>query len=162
MDWLTILLLLALGFILIIIELFIIPGFTFFGIAGIVIILGSIVYSFMELPFIQALGLLGGAVGVTLIFLTLFFKLGAHKRFLLNYRMPGGKGFRAFRRNYDFLLNRTATTATPLHPAGIIEVDGERFDAVSEGGFIDENKSVTVIKVEGNRIVVRATNQKDN
>ena len=67
MDWITISLFLALGFILIILELFVLPGFTFFGMAGIIIIAGSVIYSFVELPLIQAFGILGGAIVITFL-----------------------------------------------------------------------------------------------
>jgi membrane-bound serine protease (ClpP class) len=155
MDWITVSLFLALGFILVLLELFVIPGFTFFGIAGLFIITGSIVYSFIELPLIQAFGMFVGAVVFTSLFLFVFFKSGAHKHLILNFKMPREKGFKAFQKNYEFLQEKTGKTATPLHPSGIIVVNGERYDAVSEGGFIQENLTVKVVKVEGHRIVVR-------
>ncbi len=43
----------------------------------------------------------------------------------------------------------------PLRPAGVIVIDHERIDAVSDGSYIDKGKQVEVIKVEGSRIVVR-------
>ena len=42
-----------------------------------------------------------------------------------------------------------------LRPAGICEFDGRRVDVVSQGGFIDGGSEVEVIKVDGNRIVVK-------
>jgi len=35
----------------------------------------------------------------------------------------------------------------------------ERIDVVSEGGYVDANKHVEIIKVEGSRIVVRQTDK---
>ena len=35
----------------------------------------------------------------------------------------------------------------------------ERIDIVSEGGYIDVNQHVEIIKVEGSRIVVRQTDK---
>jgi membrane-bound serine protease (ClpP class) len=34
-------------------------------------------------------------------------------------------------------------------------IDGERYDVVSDGGYMDPNKPIKVIKVEGTRVVVR-------
>jgi hypothetical protein len=43
-----------------------------------------------------------------------------------------------------------------LRPAGIIALsDGRRLDVVSEGGFIEQGRSVVVAKADGPRIVVR-------
>ncbi|MFK2824411.1 nodulation protein NfeD [Bacillus sp. B190/17] len=53
------------------------------------------------------------------------------------------------------LLEKIGITKTPFRPAGTVIIDGERVDAVSEGGFIGTGKKVKVVKVEGARIVVR-------
>ncbi len=44
---------------------------------------------------------------------------------------------------------------TDLRPAGIITLDNERIDAVSDGAFILRNKEVKILEVEGSRVVVR-------
>ncbi|MCE7786758.1 NfeD family protein [Staphylococcus xylosus] len=53
------------------------------------------------------------------------------------------------------LVGQTATTSTDLRPAGIITFNNERIDAVSDGSFILRNKQVTILEVEGTRVVVR-------
>ncbi|MGW7985890.1 NfeD family protein [Staphylococcus shinii] len=53
------------------------------------------------------------------------------------------------------LVGKTATTSTDLRPAGIITYNNERIDAVSDGSFILRNKQVTILEVEGTRVVVR-------
>ncbi|WP_198649666.1 NfeD family protein [Staphylococcus arlettae] len=53
------------------------------------------------------------------------------------------------------LVGKTATTLTDLRPAGIISYGTERIDAVSDGSFILRNKEVTILEVEGTRVVVR-------
>ena len=53
------------------------------------------------------------------------------------------------------LRGREGVTITPLRPAGAVEIDGERVDVVSEGGYIDAGVTVTVAHVEGVRVVVR-------
>jgi membrane-bound ClpP family serine protease len=57
--------------------------------------------------------------------------------------------------NRKDLLGLEGTTLTMLRPAGMVIINNERIDAVSEGGFIEQNAIVKVIKVEGARIVVR-------
>ena len=53
------------------------------------------------------------------------------------------------------LLGMEGRALTILRPAGTIFINNERVDAVTEGGFIEKNAQVKVIKVEGARIVVR-------
>ncbi|EKN64679.1 putative membrane bound hydrolase [Neobacillus bataviensis LMG 21833] len=57
--------------------------------------------------------------------------------------------------NRTDLLGKVGTALTILRPAGTIIIHNERVDVVSEGGFIEQNAKVKVIKVEGARIVVR-------
>ena len=53
------------------------------------------------------------------------------------------------------LVGKVAMTMTPLRPAGTIRIDDERIDAVSDGSFVEKDKHVIILKVEGSRIVVR-------
>ncbi|MBT2729087.1 nodulation efficiency protein NfeD [Bacillus sp. ISL-75] len=57
--------------------------------------------------------------------------------------------------NRTDLLGMEGIALTILRPAGTVIINNERIDAVTEGGFIDQNAIVKVIKVEGARIVVR-------
>ena len=51
-------------------------------------------------------------------------------------------------------IGRTGTSHTPLRPAGIAELDGERLNVVTEGDFIERGTPVRVVRVDGNRVVV--------
>lgn len=52
-------------------------------------------------------------------------------------------------------MGKTGQTITHLRPAGTAFIDGRRVDVVSRGEFIEKERPVTVIAVEGNRVVVR-------
>lgn len=52
-------------------------------------------------------------------------------------------------------MGKTGITLTNLRPAGTARIDGRRVDVVSRGEFIEKDKPVLVIAVEGNRVVVR-------
>ena len=52
------------------------------------------------------------------------------------------------------LLNCEGTVLTMLRPAGTIMVGDKRVDAVSDGTFIEKNKRVQVVQVNGSRVVV--------
>ncbi|MBT2656718.1 nodulation efficiency protein NfeD [Bacillus sp. ISL-18] len=57
--------------------------------------------------------------------------------------------------NRTDLLGMEGRALTILRPAGTIVINNERVDAITEGGFIEKNAQVKVVKVEGVRIVVR-------
>jgi membrane-bound serine protease (ClpP class) len=51
-------------------------------------------------------------------------------------------------------MGRTGTAVTSLRPAGTARFDDLLLDVVSEGMFIGAGTTVTVIRVEGPRVVV--------
>lgn len=53
------------------------------------------------------------------------------------------------------LIGRVGTTITPLIPGGMVNVDGERLHAFSEGVLIDPGVDVEIMDVRGTRVVVR-------
>jgi membrane-bound ClpP family serine protease len=53
-------------------------------------------------------------------------------------------------------LGKEGQALTTLRPAGIADFNGVKLDVVTEGDFIAKDTMITVIKVEGRRIVVRA------
>jgi len=54
------------------------------------------------------------------------------------------------------LVGRDGRTVTDLRPAGLAEVGKRRIDVISAGEWIDADRDITVISVEGNRVLVRA------
>jgi membrane-bound serine protease (ClpP class) len=56
-------------------------------------------------------------------------------------------------------LGAQGVTLTPLRPAGTGLFRGDRLDIMSEGEYVPAATSVTIVRVEGNRIVVRTTTQ---
>jgi membrane-bound serine protease (ClpP class) len=52
-------------------------------------------------------------------------------------------------------LGRMGRATTPLRPAGIAEIEGQRVDVVSNGELIEAGATVVVSRADGNRIVVQ-------
>lgn len=60
---------------------------------------------------------------------------------------------------FEALLGKEGVTMSMCRPAGTADIDGRRYDVVSESMTIPKDKSVKVLEVEGNRIVVREIEQ---
>lgn len=67
------------------------------------------------------------------------------------------KGYRSSAEDLTPLMNREGVALTPLRPAGKALIDGRRIDVVTEGNLIEKDAPLTVIEVEGMRVVVRET-----
>ena len=152
-------LLLALGGIaLLLAEVFLIPGFGFAGILGILALLAALVMSVVG----------SGATPEFFLFaagrivLALLVALGAS--FAMLRFMPRTRFGRQLILDTGLAtepegdlrwLGKRGRASSPLRPAGIAEIGGERVDVVSDGELIEAGTEIEVIRVDGNRIVVR-------
>ena len=64
-----------------------------------------------------------------------------------------------FRRQLKGLIGRLGKAKCRMLPSGVVAVDGQTLDAMSEGMVIEAGQTVRVIKVEAKRLVVRAVDE---
>jgi len=145
----------VMGLVLLIVEA-LAPGFGVAGIGGIVCVITSIVM--ISSSFYQAILLLIGTITVTVLLIIALYRLGYGKRFvksmILDTEQKNEEGY-VSSKGYEKYLGLHGTVATPLRSAGTVLIDGKRIDAVSEAEFIEKDAKVEVIKIEGNRVVVK-------
>ena len=53
------------------------------------------------------------------------------------------------------LLGCEGVVVTPLRPVGMCNFSGQRVECVAESGYVDKNRKVKVIEVEGTQLTVR-------
>lgn len=151
----------VLGIIMLIAEIFFIPGFGLVGVLGLISILASIFLSFDN--FTAALTSLAITLAVTIAIIVLLWKRftrsRAWSRFVLLTREERSLGYQGVR-DYSELLGQTGVTVSALRPAGIVKIGDQRYDVVSDGDFIPNDTKVKVVYVEGNRIVVTEVRDK--
>lgn len=151
--WFTILLLLLIGFILLLIELFIIPGFGLVGISGLTLLFISSYLSFKTLSVLMGFILSVGSF-IFVIILIKFFAPRFSKSIGLEEREERERGFSASA-DYSDLLGKEGESATLLRPSGIAIIDGKKFSVITEGMFVSKGAKVRVAKIEGGKIFVR-------
>lgn len=153
-EWTSIILFVA-GLILLIIEVMV-PGFGLPGISGIILVSIGIVFSMASLS--TAILSLSVALIITVIITIFLIKYGYKSPFLskiiLSTEQKNESGYTSANPREEY-LGKEGISATELRPSGIIEIDGQRIDALSEGSYIEKNKKVKVVKVEGSKIFVR-------
>jgi membrane-bound serine protease (ClpP class) len=157
-------LLVCLGLILVAMEIFFIPGFGIAGVLGIVALLGGLGLSLIGSgatwdSWLSALGQVSlsilVAILVALFLLRYFQRLPFGKRLLLKTSLLAKEGYASSPEEDQRWLGKRGTAATDLHPSGIAHLNGDRVDVVSDGEFINAGQAVEVLRVDGNRIVVR-------
>ena len=147
------------GIILIGLEVMVIPGFGVAGLLGIAAI-GIALFRIFQDDFVAVVGwtALFGSVLVGLA-IWLLPNLRIASPLMLDTRLGKG-GYTpgtplASDNPYDHLRGQTGKAASDLRPAGVARILGERVDVVTQGDFVPAGSPIEVMKVEGNRIVVR-------
>ena len=146
------------GMVLLLLEVFVIPGFGLTGIAGILAICFSIIMVFGGVY--MAMSAIAQMLTYSALIMLLLYwwgpKLKFFDRFILKEQMSTEQGCVAIEPNqYDHLLNLEGIAASTCRPAGIAKIGNERYDVMSDGEFIEKGERIIVRKVEGNKIVVR-------
>lgn len=145
MDPWLIAVLYVVGLALITAEAFL-PGLVM-GLIGAACLGTSIVFGFREH---WALGT--GQIALAVIVGPLALITGL-KRMTLKSSLEAGATFAA---DYAAWSGKEGEAATDLRPAGTVVVEGKRLDVVTAGELIARGSKVKVVKVEGNRVVVKA------
>ena len=158
------LLLVGVGLLLLALELFVIPGFGIAGVLGILAIVGGLTLSVIGAGATGqlvvwaagrvALSLLV-AVAASLALLPFLHRLPYGRSLVLQTGLGSLAGYTSAPESDSKWVGRRGTAATPLRPAGIGDLEDERLDVVSQGEYIEAGAPIVVVRVEGNRIVVR-------
>ena len=146
------------GFLLILAEIFIIPGFGLAGIGGIAAILASIFLTFGNIT--QATYSILIALGLSIIGFFLLIKYlpstRTWRKFVLSTEQKKELGYIVGTKDLKRLTGKEGLAITPLRPSGIAEVDGKKLDVITQGEYIISNSKIKIISVEGNKIIVEA------
>jgi membrane-bound serine protease (ClpP class) len=158
------LLLFGSGLVLLVLEIFVIPGFGIAGILGITALLaglslsligGGATWEFILKATSRVVFSLLFALVASLLMLRFLPRLPFGRRLILQTGLSAGAGYASAPEGDQSWLGKSGASLTPLRPAGIAEIDGQRVDVVSDGEYIDSGAPITVSRVDGNRIVVR-------
>lgn len=160
---------LFIGFVLIALEVFVLPGFGVAGFAGITITVGSLVliminndaFDFEFVPMNDILFALAAAMGGILGGMVLLFVGGSrvtntrfYKRIALTDVQDRTDGYTS-NFNKESMTGKKGVAQTVLRPSGKIVIEGQLFDAFTRGEFIEKGQLVEVISEAGSSLQVR-------
>ena len=159
------------GAVLLCLEVFVIPGFGVAGKTDIAAMIVAVIAGLLEnfalpsggeidlgviwramLTFCCALALAIGAIAL------LMSKYGSRlvgRRTELTHQQRVADGYIGVDTAPSRLVGREGVAATALRPSGKVEVDGEHYDAVALGGFIEAGSRVRITKFENAQLYVR-------
>lgn len=177
-GWLEVLLFL-LGVVSLACELFVLPGFGVFGISGLVLVVLSLVMASQDFLVPQntadwgelrgnLLMVLGAVLGVMALFvgqILLLDSIPGLNRFRLHAptdSLPIGSDAPIGKLLTSSIsgaplppLGARAVAESDLRPSGKVKHGEQLLDVITEGDYIEAGHTVEILRIEGNRIVVR-------
>jgi membrane-bound serine protease (ClpP class) len=157
------------GFVLLALEVFVIPGFGVAGFSGIIVTVGALVliminnhafdFEFVRMNdiFIALAATLSGILGgIVLLFVgsARLANTRFYKRVALTSTQERADGYAAHV-NAEVMTGKKGTTQTVLRPSGKVKINGHLYDAMTRGEFIDKGKEVEVIGEAGSSLQVK-------
>lgn len=158
------------GIVLLLVEIFALPGFGVVGILGLIFIITGLSLAMVDTvstgPFYVDVMPLLRAVFIVIIaaFLSLVLSLYASRKLLttttfgrlaLDTVQDSAEGFTSALSDYSMMIGKTGTAYSILRPAGKVMIDNDIFDATVTSGFVDEGEKVEVVGYQTGQLFVK-------
>ncbi|HOE00226.1 MAG TPA: NfeD family protein [Kiritimatiellia bacterium] len=157
------------GCVLVLVEIFLIPGFGFTGVLGLALIfislLGAMVrlapggpwlpaWPDVQIPLVKLLGSIVGAGAGALLLGRFLPRSPLFGKLTLGAATSAAEGYTAAP-DTSALVGQTGVTLNLLRPAGTARFGDDRLDVTTSGEFIPAGTPVQIVEARGSRIVVQ-------
>ncbi|NDP22093.1 MAG: hypothetical protein GZ091_13575 [Paludibacter sp.] len=151
MEITIVIVLLFIGIILFLVELFLIPGISIAGIAGTIFMGGAVYYAYANMSSTAGHITLFGSFILLAVVITIFLKSNALDRMALKTNITGKNDPLE-----KIIINvgDTGIASSRLAPMGKVKINGNIVEAKTNGEFIDQGTEVRVMKVFNTNILV--------
>ena len=144
-----ILILVAIGILLMLLEVFVIPGIGIAGIAGLLLLLVSIYLSY-KISLNYGHMVLGGTVIASILLTIISLRAKTWERVSLKKSLTGKVNIVT-----GIKIGDKGIAISRLNPIGKARINDQLLEVKTTGDFIAENTSLSVHKIDGNSIIVK-------
>lgn len=157
------------GIVLLLLEVFVIPGFGVAGILGIICIIGGLALSMVLNDFFD-FNVTGSEQLTTAVLIVLFSMVGSivlsvilgksilktplFRRLVLEDEQRSDQGYVSGKQPVD-ILRKEGFARTDMRPSGKIDIDGVWYDAIALDGYLEKGTRIYVEKQENYNVFVR-------
>jgi len=157
------------GIVLLLMEIFVIPGFGVAGVVGIALTIGGLTLALVRNVDFDFSAVSTNEIGRSFLMVTIamiapliiivsfskqMFGSSFFKRLAPTDKLSSKEGFSVQENSLVHLIGSEGITLTDLRPAGKATIDNTRHEVISEGDFISKDTKVKVLKIQGNYLVV--------
>jgi membrane-bound ClpP family serine protease len=149
-----ILVLIFFGIALIVLEILIVPGLIV-GIAGGVFMFMGIMWAWQVYG--NTVGIIVGISSLVVLAISIYLALksGFWQRFSLKDKLDGKVNVIL---TEQLSVGDFGDAVSSLRPMGTVRVNGQQFEATSEGQMIPPNYPIEIVRIEENKVFVKARN----
>jgi membrane-bound ClpP family serine protease len=157
LEWLSVLLLIGVGLILLTIEMIFVPGTTILGIVGLICIVIGVFLSFQY--FGSGVGwsvlIISSAVGLTALIYSL--RSGVWDKFALKKTIDGH-----FNEEFpiEIQVGDVGEAVSALRPIGKADFNNKLIEVRSDGNYVKTGERIQVIRVDDNKVYVEPYTKK--
>lgn len=155
------------GVALLVVEIFVIPGFGIFGAVGIILMIGALFlglisdfplvdWSMIQMATIQLALAFIFAIIIIYVLLKFLPKSQIWNKLVLNRNIDEQSGYTSEIKTKE-LVGKSGKALTDLRPSGSAIIEKNRIDVVTNGEYIIKGTKIIVIDEEGSKVVVEKT-----
>ncbi|TVR43211.1 MAG: hypothetical protein EA394_01665 [Bacteroidia bacterium] len=153
MVWLIVLSLIVVGIVFLLLEILVVPGATVVGLFGVGLVIAGVVVSFNQYGTEIGIMTLIGTLVVSVVALTIALRSNTWKKAMhssaIDSRVNVVEADKVIKGDEGIAITR-------LNPMGKALIKDEYYEVKSNDNLIPENSPIVVIKVEGNKIIVKS------
>jgi membrane-bound serine protease (ClpP class) len=153
------------GVVLLLLEIFVIPGFGIFGALGIILMIASLFlglisdfplvdWDMIQMATIQLAGAFILAIIVIFFLLKYLPKSKIWNNLVLQKNIDEQSGYTSDKKLKE-LIGKKGKALTDLRPSGTAFIENKRIDVVTSGEYITKGTNILVISEEGSKVVVQ-------
>ena len=150
-EWSIVVSLILTGLVLVVIEIFFVPGTTFVGLIGFLCLVIGVALSFKYFGGIAGWSVAAGSTAVTGFVLYQSFRTNIWSRFSLKSTLTGGI--------HDGIVDQVAmgtegVALSALRPSGKAEMNGNTYEVRTQGKYVESGTRIRIVHISANQIIV--------
>lgn len=152
MSWLVIVSLIIFGIVFLLLEILVVPGTTLVGLVGGGLIVAAVIIAFNDHGLQAGVLALSGSLVGSVLAIAAALKSNNWRKAMLGTELRGRVNVIEPEK---VVAGDEGTTITRLNPMGKAMIKDDFYEVTSKDNLINENTPIVVVKVEGNKIIVK-------